>query len=253
MMPLFLRDINYTSNRYCIKDRINKYWVVGGSGEDMAMAILGNHDIDNGKTSGWRTDFKMGSNGYWYHIHENVGIIGMNSETSFSTSSNQYDFVLDKLKKASADPNVDWIIVMIHRQFVGSESNHSPNEGGKADIYMPLFTQYKVDIVLQAHNHNYQRSKLVKDNPSDHETPKIVESTSPFAKHRGMIVVTCGLGGHDSGNNLYSLDTNPSWQGYQQDSENGFCKIDFTGTNNSTCTISLVNIDGETLDSVVLQ
>ena len=253
MMPLFLGDINYKSDRDCIKSKIKKYWRIGGFGDENAMIVIGNHDDESGKMKDWISDFKLTSQGCFFHIHENVAIIGMNSEVSFSTSSSQYDFIKKSLESADKNSHVDWIIVMIHRPFISADSNHSPNEGNKADIYMPLFTKYHVDIVLQAHNHNMQRSKFVKDKTSDHENPTVVESSSPFTKGRGMVVYTVGTGGHDSGGDLYGIDNTPSWQGYSNDNDNGFLFLHFMGTNNDQCELTLYDESGDELDQVMIE
>lgn len=253
MMPLLTGDLAYDGDEAGIEKRIKKYWTIG-SGEKMAMVVIGNHD----SLSGYAGDFKLTKEGNFYHIHEGVAVIGMNSETSFSTSSNQYDFVLKSLKAADQDSNVDWIIIMIHRPFITANSTHSANEGGKADIYMPLFSKYHVDLILQSHNHNYQRSKLLKDNSSDHENPTIVETNSPYTKGRGFIVTTCGLGGHDKPSGFYTLTSSKSYNAVALDDgdsqlENGFLQLAFTGTNNAVLTGKLYGISGDVIDTFVIQ
>jgi len=240
---IFLGDQNYVSGTTCWFDAVGSITNV--------LITIGNHDEDSGKRSTWTSRFSI-PNGYYRRDIENIAIIVMDSESTFSTGSPQYTFINNELKKASEDNNIDWIIVTCHRPFITADSTHPPNEGNKADIYMPLFTKYHVDLVLQGHNHNYQRSKLLKDNTADHENPTVVTSGSTFTKGDGFVVVTCGLGGHDSGGALYPLDNTPSWQQYQQRSENGYCDVDFTGTNNSTLTGKLITIDGDTLDTFTI-
>ena len=63
--------------------------------------------------------------------------------------------------------NVNWIVVLSYRPLYSSVSIHS----GKAelqDLYHPLFDKYGVDLVLQGHNHNYQRTY---PDPSNSERP----------------------------------------------------------------------------------
>ena len=66
--------------------------------------------------------------------------------------------------------------------------------------YGPLFDLYGVDVVLQGHLHNYERSKLIKCSSSCGSSPTIVQSsTTTYTKSAlrtpGEIFATVGTGG----------------------------------------------------------
>jgi hypothetical protein len=63
--------------------------------------------------------------------------------------------------------------------------------------YHPLFEQYGVDLVLQAHNHNYQRTYPIKFNNTDPRHPIETNiNTTTYADLDGeQIFVTVGTGG----------------------------------------------------------
>jgi hypothetical protein len=179
----------------------------------------------------------------------------MDSESSFSNGSQQNTFVKDSLKKLAADTNIDWIIVSIHRPFISGSTTHNQNEGGKADIYFPLFTQYGVDFVTQGHNHEYQRSFQIKDKAGDSTNPIIVNSSvnGPYTKGKGFVVVHDGRGGHDNPGSFYNIGTPPAWAAKILDDDdnvlNGYTSFTFSGTGNSTCTVEAWDINNDKLDS----
>jgi DNA-binding cell septation regulator SpoVG len=78
----------------------------------------------------------------------------MASESNFEKSSEQYNFVTQDLEESSKKKDVNWIIVTTYGPFYTSPSKHTA-EKDLRDIYHPLLKKYNVDLVLQAHNHNY--------------------------------------------------------------------------------------------------
>jgi hypothetical protein len=85
-----------------------------------------------------------------------------------NVSSSQYAFVKNDLIAASQNPTIKWIIVCFHTPMYTSPSKHLPDILLR-NIYHPLFDQYGVDLVLQAHNHNYQRSYPIEYNSLSQE------------------------------------------------------------------------------------
>ena len=93
------------------------------------------------------------------------------------------------------------------------------------DTYHPLFDQYGVDLVLQGHVHNYQRTYPLKYNPSSHSSPiKTSSSTSSYTDPQGEIFATVGTGGI----NFHGLSGKSSFVVYQQDSSFGYLDIAIT-------------------------
>jgi hypothetical protein len=108
----------------------------------------------------------------------------------------QYEFAVDDLKKASNDESIDWIFVIFHKPIYSSPSKQL-EEYIIREKYQPLFDQYNVDLVLQAHNHIYDRTLPIKFNPLNITNP-IVDKTnnnSTFTNPDGTIYTVVGTGG----------------------------------------------------------
>jgi Calcineurin-like phosphoesterase/Purple acid Phosphatase, N-terminal domain len=62
---------------------------------------------------------------------------------------------------SSIDPtSIDWIVVQMH-QCVMSSSDDNGCDKGIREIWKPLFDQYQVDLVVNGHDHDYERSQPV--------------------------------------------------------------------------------------------
>jgi 3',5'-cyclic AMP phosphodiesterase CpdA len=111
----------------------------------------------------------------------------------------QYKFVVNDLKKANNNPYIDWIVVMFHKPFYSSLTSHS-QEYIMREKYQPLFDKYGVDIVLQGHNHFYNRTLPLQFNPQNVSKPIVDESNNPnkFFNPEGSIFSVIGLGGRSS-------------------------------------------------------
>jgi 3',5'-cyclic AMP phosphodiesterase CpdA len=111
----------------------------------------------------------------------------------------QYKFVVNDLKKANNNPYIDWIVVMFHKPFYSSLTSHS-QEYIMREKYQPLFDKYGVDIVLQGHNHFYDRTLPLQFNPQNISKPIVDESNNPnkFFNPEGSIFSIIGLGGRSS-------------------------------------------------------
>jgi hypothetical protein len=100
------------------------------------------------------------------------------------------------------DPNIDWIVVYYHNLAYTSPADVGKGNGAEKelrDTYHPLFDKYNVDLVLQAHNHNYQRSYPVIYNVDDSENPTITENDkNKYYNPKGIIFSTVGTGGAEA-------------------------------------------------------
>ena len=103
---------------------------------------------------------------------------------------------------ASQDPSIQWIIVIYHKvMYISPNMCSSSSCVGSPSLrstYHPLFDKYGVDVVLQGHVHNYERSKLIKY--SGGSCPTIVGSNiTTYSKSAlrapGEIFATVGIGG----------------------------------------------------------
>jgi hypothetical protein len=97
---------------------------------------------------------------YYSFDYKNVHFLAMSTELEeVNELKNQYNFVNKDLLNASRDPELDWIVVFLHRPLYSLTTKNFAEEETRSlrESYVPLFKKYDVDLVLQGHNHNYQR------------------------------------------------------------------------------------------------
>src|SRR4029079_2243560 len=190
---LALGDYSYTSTATCWLNTINPI-------KSITRINIGNHENDaNEGNSQYMNAFGL-SKQYYSFDYVNAHVLTMASEISFSKGSAQYNFVENDLKTAAANPNIKWIIVNYHRVMYTSPNTCSAStcKGSSSlrDAYHPLFDKYRVDLVLQAHVHNYQRTYPLKyDTVSPSSPIRTSTSTSSYTDPEGEIFATVGTGG----------------------------------------------------------
>ena len=138
----------------------------------------------------------------------------------------QYKFVVNDLEKASTNSSIDWIIVMFHKPIYSSLSSHM-QEYIMRENYQPVFDKYGVDIVLQGHNHMYDRTLPIKFNPLNISKPivdKSTNNTNNFFNPDGSIFSVIGSGGKSS----HIILNHPDYVAKQFNGF-GFLSIDING------------------------
>jgi hypothetical protein len=92
---------------------------------------------------------------------------------------------------------------------------------------MPNFDQYGVDVVLNGHTHNYQRTYPTKYDSGSPSSPIITSTTSwDYGDPTGQILASVGTGGI----NFHGLSGKSSFVKYQQDDR--FGALDLSIVNN---------------------
>jgi hypothetical protein len=170
---------------------------------------------------------------YYSFDYQNVHFTVMSDYVPDEIGSEQYRFVQNDLAKAAADPNIDWIVVPHHSQKYASTKNYDiPEEREWNNIYHPLFEQYNVDLVLQGHQHNYQRTYPIQYNSDTPINPIITDrNENTYTNPEGQIYLTVGTGGAA----LHSLNGNKApYIITAQDEVYGFLNIDITANNGGT-------------------
>ena len=140
--------------------------------------------------------------------------------------SEQYKFAVNDLEKANNSSSIDWIIVMFHKPFYSSLTSHI-QEYIMREKYQPIFDKYGVDIVLQGHNHIYDRTLPLQFNPHNISKPIVDESintTDKFFNPEGSIFSVVGLGGRSS-----HIFLNQPEYVVKQSNEFGFLTIEING------------------------
>ena len=215
---LALGDLSYTKTGDC--------WLnIAKPFGDKMKIVLGNHDVAEGAPKSlpiqYEKSYHLDSTFYSFN-QQNVHFLIMNSEIPFDKNTPQFSFVNSDLSKASSDSNIKWIIVSFHSPMYTSKSHHTALTDLR-DIYHPLFDKYGVDLVLQGHNHNYQRSFPIKFNSQTPSNPIISDSSkNTYNSPDGEIYVIAGTGGRG----IYPLENKESFISNQYEGY-GFLEIQF--------------------------
>jgi hypothetical protein len=164
--------------------------------EKMKIAIGNHENITLPLLRQYMSHFNL-TNEYYSFNYQNVHFTVMSTELPYGVNSDQYNFVNNDLLKAASDPNIDWIVVYFHKLMVTSPSRHPP-EPLLPETYQPLFEKYGVDLVLQGHNHHYERTYPIRFNNNNVTRPiETSTDTTSYTDPDGQIFVTVGTGGRD--------------------------------------------------------
>jgi glucose/arabinose dehydrogenase/predicted MPP superfamily phosphohydrolase len=202
--------------------------------ESKMKIVIGNHD-DRANVDGIEVPSKQRLEQYMNQFnlteqfysfdYQNVHFLAIATEDSYEKDSMQYRFVQNDLKNAASSNKTDWIVVFYHRIAYTSPGNVG-SVGDFRDTYHPLFDKYGVDIVLQAHTHNYQRSFPISYNTGNSSNPIVTDNAiSNYDDPNGQIFAIVGTGGSNVIHNLTGAPakfTAKQFYGY------GFLNLDFT-------------------------
>lgn len=111
--------------------------------------VMGNHEGDG---TWFREFFSLPDNEQWYSFtYGCVQFIALDTTSTYSEGSTQYEWLVDEL-----DPSATWRIVYFHHPPYTRTDTHS-DDPAVIDNLVPLFEQYKVDMVFSGHSHAYER------------------------------------------------------------------------------------------------
>jgi hypothetical protein len=211
---------------------------------------FGWHDVSNGEETYnlYLKHFNL-TKPYYSFDYGKIHFIAMatakNKIIPYNHSSEQYQFIKNDLIKASTNKNTNWIIILSYRPFYSSNTTH-PGLDKLQNDYHKLFDKYNVDIVLQAHNHNYQRTHPLSYNSAKQFAPRITDSNTEHynnIKH-GQIFFTVGTGGAE----LYNFTGQAPFV-VKQFLRHGFLNFDSTD-NGSKLSVSFNDYDGIIRDNI---
>jgi hypothetical protein len=120
----------------------------------------------------------------------------------------QLKWLQQTLSEASFDTSVDWIVVVMHQPAMSTSDAEGADLGIRQN-WMPLFYKYGVDFVLAGHDHDYERSYVVKGTDSGTYLRPHVVSTSKDSvdSDLGLVHLVIGTGGTKGHDDVYMTDT----------------------------------------------
>ncbi len=156
--------------------------------------VFGDHEYNfknSSRLDEYLQRFNLAKQYYSFH-YGNVHFLAMSSEIPFDKDSKQYKFANDDLKSASENKSINWIVVCIYEMLYTSPTFHKSTDTIR-DIYHPVFDKCHVDLVLQAHSHNYQRTYPINYNDKDASNPVMTDKNeSEYNNPDGTIFAVVG-------------------------------------------------------------
>jgi predicted MPP superfamily phosphohydrolase len=190
-LVLALGDLSYQKSADCWLDMMSPLL-------NKTRIAIGDHEYhfkNSSRLKEYLDKFHL-PNQYYSFNHKNIHFLAMSAEIPFDDDSEQYRFVKSDPDSASKNESIKWIVVFMY-EMMYSSTFHKANENLR-DTYHPLFDKYHVDLVLQAHSHNYQRSFPILFNDKEPSQPIINErNEEKYSDPNGSIFVVAGAGGAD--------------------------------------------------------
>ncbi|MGV9343956.1 purple acid phosphatase family protein [Streptomyces spiralis] len=193
------------------------------------MVSYGNHDMEawyspNGY-GGEEARFTLPDNGpdkknlpgVYSFVYGNTAIISLDpNDISFEIPANlgisggtQTKWFEAQLKKFRAARDIDFVIVFFHHCAYCTSTAHA-SEGGVRQEWVPLFEKYDVDLVINGHNHQYERTDVIKGNTV---TKKLPIGGTAYPETEGVVYVTAGA----AGRSLYAFSAPDSYEGHEHE------------------------------------
>ncbi|MET9081998.1 metallophosphoesterase family protein [Streptomyces sp. NPDC004237] len=190
------------------------------------MVSYGNHDMEawyspNGY-GGEEARFTLPDNGpdkanlpgVYSFVYGNTAVISLDpNDVSFEIPANlgisggtQTTWFEGQLKKFRASKDIDFIIVFFHHCAYCTSTAHA-SEGGVRQEWVPLFEKYTVDLVINGHNHQYERTDVIK---GDKVVKKLPIGETAYSDTEGVVYVTAGA----AGRSLYAFTAPDSYEGH---------------------------------------
>src|SRR5215207_3234817 len=251
---LGLGDYSYESSADCWLDTIEPIYDSNNPNANNMQISIGNHENSGSEDlNTYLNAFSLTRQfGQVYSFNfNNVHFLSMATEISYSSGSSQNVFVKNDLATAAANPNIDWIIVYFHKPMYSSPSSCSSCSGESSlrDIYHPIFDQYGVDLVLEGHAHDYQRSFPIKFNSNSKSNPTITDTNrNNYIDPAGEIHAIVGTGGV----NFHSLSSQKSFIAFQQSNRFGYLNIDIQNNGTNLIGKFISNEGGALLDQFTI-
>jgi hypothetical protein len=130
-----------------------------------------------------------------YEIPANLGYSG----------GKQAAWLKATLASLRANPEIDFIVAYFHHCTYSTCTSHA-SEGGARQYFAPLFDEYSVDLVINGHNHIYERN-----NPliGGKQTVSAPSGSTVTPATQGTTYVVAG----GAGDSLYAFNVADSYEG----------------------------------------
>lgn len=171
------------------------------------MTAVGNHEMEGGYGEqgydGYLGRFSLPGGGpspvVYAFRYGNVAVLSLDAnDVSFEITANlgytagaQVAWLRATLSALRADPTIDFIVAQYHHCSYCTNAVHA-SDAGPREQWEPLFDQFKVDLVVNGHNHSYERTHPMRDG---RPTTEIANGGTVRPAEQGTTYITAGGGG----------------------------------------------------------
>ncbi|MFG2477229.1 purple acid phosphatase family protein [Streptomyces fagopyri] len=193
------------------------------------MPAYGNHDMEawyspngyGGEDARWTLPDngpdRKNLPGVYSFVYGNTAVISLDAnDISFEIPANlgisggtQTKWLEGQLKKFRASRDVDFVVIFFHHCAYCTSTAHA-SEGGVRQEWVPLFEKYTVDLVINGHNHQYERTDVIK---GDAVSKKLPIGGTAYPETEGVVYVTAGA----AGRSLYAFTAPDSYEGNEHE------------------------------------
>ncbi|MEU5053334.1 metallophosphoesterase family protein [Streptomyces sp. NPDC021096] len=193
------------------------------------MVTTGNHDMEawyspngyGGQSARWT----LPDNGFdprrapgvYSFAYGNVGVVALDAnDVSYEITANtgysagrQTSWLDRRLRELRERPGTDFVVVFFHHCAFSTTRAHA-SDGGVRDAWVPLFEKHRVDLVINGHNHVYERTDAIRGRRVNRTVPI---GGSVDSVRDGIVYVTAG----GAGKALYDFGVTDSYEGQVKD------------------------------------
>ena len=139
----------------------------------------------------------------WYSFsYANAHFVMLDDQPTGSTLASETQWLKDDLSKLDRN-KTPWVFA-VHHKPIYTASNHSPDLDTRK-AWQPLYDQYKVDFVLNGHNHVYERSLPIRGFQPGTQNGALAQADANGAPVNGSGTIYLVAGG--AGASLYGTGT----------------------------------------------
>ncbi|MGP3774435.1 purple acid phosphatase family protein [Streptomyces sp. SDT5-1] len=179
------------------------------------MVTTGNHDMEawyspngyGGQSARWSLPGNgpdpKNAPGVYSFTYGSVGVVALDAnDVSFEIPANkgyldgkQTAWLDKRLGELRAREDIEFIVVFFHH-CAYSTSTHA-SDGGVREAWVPLFAKHQVDLVINGHNHVYERTDAIKGAGNGEVGKPVPVGASTDPTRDGIVYVTAGGAGKD--------------------------------------------------------
>lgn len=249
-------EVEWTWDAFCIQNEpfasTAPWMTTVGNHEDVPGVITNASGSFNATFAAYQARFRMpgpetgGNSNLWFsYNYGNVHYSSISSEADFSVGSPMWTWLKTDLAAADAQRGVTpWVILLIHRPILSADmdeyGSHQPGAPMSAALE-PLLLQYHVDMVLQGHEHCYERTAAVYNGT----VITLPDANNTYTNPGAPIYIVQGTSGAMQEETF--VTPTPVWSLVRTNGVWGFGRMTVNGT--SLLTYEFVDTQGEVQDS----